>query len=66
MKTTKHGPGSYSVYSRGRTAQVLRNPMLCGAAKWIAYAEWDRYCVTDPVLTYREARALAQDMIIND
>ena len=62
MKTIRDSAGYYRVYHNQFTVTVLRNPELQGSAKWIAYANWDKYLVADPVFTKAEAIKIAFKM----
>lgn len=63
MKVTRTAPGFYRAVQGEHGVQILKNAQLRGSAKWVAYAEWDRYTVTDPVETFAEAKRWAQAML---
>ena len=65
MNIKRLGPGRYIVSNGDRTVTVIQNPQLRGAWKWIAYADWDRYMVTDPLPTKRDAVDQAKQMLAN-
>jgi len=55
-KVTRHGAGSYTVSSGDLRVRVVRVEYPnCSGTNWIASAEWDRWCISDPVATKREA-----------
>lgn len=56
-------PGNYEIYFMDLVCTVLRNEELQGGAKWIAYAQWDKYTISDPVYTKSEAMEIAAKMI---
>jgi len=58
--------GYYEVVAGGRKVTIIRNPEMSGPAKWVAYAQWDKYFVTDPVCTLAEARACATLMLADE
>jgi hypothetical protein len=62
-KTIREGAGCYTVYHGELKVTVVRNPEIQGYAKWIAYANWDKYLVADPVETKTEAVAVAKGFI---
>lgn len=62
-KTIREGTGCYTVYHGNWRVTVVKNPEIRGYAKWIAYANWDRYLIADPVATKTEAVAIAKQFI---
>jgi hypothetical protein len=70
LSVVKHGAGSYTVGAGAfkyfnQTVTIIRNAEMKGAEKWIVYANFDKYTVCDPVLTYREALECAASIIAN-
>lgn len=59
----RNSAGHYTVSDGAAEVNVIRNDALAGPAKWIAYATWDRYLSTDPLLTMRAAVAQARAML---
>lgn len=62
-RTIREGTGYYTVYHGNWRVTVVRNAEIQGYAKWIAYAQWDRYLVADPVETKAEAVSAAKEFI---
>jgi hypothetical protein len=57
------GPGAYCVVQGLDAVHVIRNRDLRGPDKWIAYAAWTQYLVTDPLPTKKAAIEQAKLMI---
>jgi len=55
--------GMYIVSRNDLEIEVYREPEIPGAAKWMARARWDRLYYSDPMITYREAKDCATDML---
>lgn len=62
IKVKRHAPGCYEVTDGVKVVDVLKNDYWDGAA-WVAGAQWDRYRVSDPVPTKREAVEIAKRML---
>ena len=61
---TRHTAGAYSAEREGLTVDIFRNGVLCRChGQWIASATWDRHCVTDPLMTWAEAKEQAIGML---
>lgn len=66
IKTRHDSAGRYTVQDTRNAhayVHVIRNDALTGPDKWIALAGWDRFLVTDPLPTKRDAIAQAIGMI---
>ena len=60
--SVRNGPGAYTLTHEGLSMTIIRNPDL-DAGQWIAYANWDKHIVIDPVYTKREAMQQARSIL---
>lgn len=61
---TKIAPGFYEVTDGTGTVTVTRLDHLPSSGpRWVATADWDRHCYTDPVWTLADAKAAAATML---
>lgn len=61
IKTTKIAAGDYEVTDGNRIVTITKRENI----GWIAGANWDRFLMTDPLWTKREAVAEAVKMLEN-
>lgn len=66
MKIIKNSAGCYtatSVAASNIKVEITCDDWLSGPDKWMARAGWDKFILTDPLPTFKEARKAALEMI---